>query len=116
MSIFITDIRELVSKDFLNTIAKIVEAKDTDKEEKDEGDVKTKPTEKTEVETDPKINGVDGDGNEEKDDDNLQDKEKKEKSVKPKKKSSVRENIDVTFSDSEIAHFDKIINNTEGNQ
>ena len=96
MSNFIQDSKDLFSNSVIELVSKIVS-------ETKECKAKSVPSEKTKVIVDPKLKGVDGEGDEDND-----------KKVKQPKKPSVKEHINVTFSDEEIRHFDKVFNNTEG--
>lgn len=94
MSIFAVDFTNSFSESFLTEVKNTI-----------------KSSKKTEVDLDPKLNvkSADVDDNDE-DDQFLDADDKVGKRPKKNKKSSVSEKYNVSFSDKEIAHFEKIIN------
>lgn len=94
MSIFAVDFTNSFSESFLTEVKNTI-----------------KSSKKTEVDLDPKLNvkSADVDDNDE-DDQFLDADDNVGKRPKKNKKSSVSEKYNVSFSDKEIAHFEKIIN------
>jgi lipid II:glycine glycyltransferase (peptidoglycan interpeptide bridge formation enzyme) len=96
MSIFAVDFTNSFSESFLTEVKNTI-----------------KSSKKTEVDLDPKLNvkSADVDDNDNDEDDQFLDADDKVgKRPKKNKKSSVSEKYNVSFSDKEIAHFEKIIN------
>jgi hypothetical protein len=96
MSIFAVDFTNSFSESFLTEVKNTI-----------------KSSKKTEVDLAPKLNvkSADVDDNDNDEDDQFLDADDKVgKRPKKNKKSSVSEKYNVSFSDKEIAHFEKIIN------
>jgi hypothetical protein len=102
MSIFAVDFTNSFSESFLTEVKNTI-----------------KSSKKTEVDLDPKLNvksadvddnDNDNDNDNDEDDQFLDADDKVGKRPKKNKKSSVSEKYNVSFSDKEIAHFEKIIN------
>lgn len=101
------NIKDLFTEKFLADIQVMI----AEGKKEQDNNQKQKPTDKTEVDLNPKVNGPNSDDDED-DQDEVVDTDDKVAPKKPKKpsKTPVSEKYDVAFSDAEIAHFDKIIN------